>query len=207
MKLKSHDVVLVVGIRGAGKSYWIERHIVRKQKRVVVWDPHAEYKTQERKTLDELVQDANILDREALSLSVVPAWRRTSEVAEQFEIFTDLCASAEGLTIVVEETGLLRHASESVECMACQSRHWDSPLVLCAQRAVQVPKTAREQLSHVVSFRQSSPDDVEALVERCGDGANKVRTLPRREFWQWCEEDSFEVVRSSNDEEKGEEES
>lgn len=191
--LKPHDVALVLGIRGAGKSWWIQRHIVRKTPRVLVWDPHGEYQTTERRTLDELADDPSILDREALSLSVVPTYRRIGDVAEQFdEVFLDIAASAEGVTLVIEETGLLtRRATESVETIACQSRHWGCPLVLCAQRATQIPKTAREQVSRIVSFRQSSPDDVAALVERCGDGANKVRSLPRRVPWQWCEADSF----------------
>jgi hypothetical protein len=192
VKLKAHDVLVVVGIRGAGKSYWIARHIVKRHVRVVVWDPHGEYQTVERCTLDELAQDPSRLDREALSLGVVPSWRTLGDLGEQFAIFADLCSSMEGVTIVVEEVGLLsRHAPEAIEFIACQSRHWECPIVLCAQRAMQVPKTAREQLSHLTSFRQSSPSDVAALVERCGEGADKVRTLPRRECWRWSEDESF----------------
>lgn len=201
MRLKPHHVVLVLGIRGSGKSYWIKKHIVKTGKRVVVWDPHGEYETRERHTLDELLERPSVLDREAVSLSVVPQWKTLTELAEEFEAFVELMASTEDLTIVIEEAGLLRRAHEHLEALACQSRHWGAPLVICAQRAVQVPKTAREQLSHLVSFRQSSVSDVDALVERCGEEATKVRRLPRRESWQWCEEDSFD---NGDEEQQGE---
>lgn len=195
MKLQAHDVVVVVGIRGSGKTYWVRRNVVRKAGRVVVWDPHGEYETTERRTVDELLADPSPLDRERVHLAVVPAWQTPLDLAEEFQTFVELLGTCESMTVVVDEVGLLRkHGAEWIELVACQSRHWECPLILVAQRAVQIPMTAREQMSHLVSFRQSSPADVAALVERCGDAADKVRALPRRQCWLWSEQDSFEDV-------------
>jgi thioesterase domain-containing protein len=76
--------------------------------------------------------------------------------------------------------------------LAVLSRAWGVPLVLVAQRAVSIPKTAREQVSKLISFRQSSPDDIAALAERIGAKAEKVAKLPRYEFVAWDEAESFE---------------
>lgn len=203
MKLKPHDVLLVIGVRGTGKTRWTQENIVKRKKRVVVFDPHGEYETRETRTIEELTHDTEPLDRELVNLAVVSEWRTPSDLAEQFAIFCDLVSTSENLSIVVDEVGLLtRHGVDSVEYVACQSRHWNSPLILVAQRAVQIPKTAREQASKIISFRQSSPDDAAALVERCGEAAEKVRVLPRYQHFSWCEEDSFAGSEESGEQEE-----
>jgi hypothetical protein len=94
--------------------------------------------------------------------------------------------------LVVEECALLKRAPDALVYLATQSRHWGVPLVLIAQRAVRIHIDAREQCSKIISFRQSSPDDVAALVERCGAKAERVLTLPRFKFWSWDESQAFE---------------
>lgn len=191
MRLKPHDRVLILGITGSGKTYFARKRIVAKAARVVVWDPHREYETQQRVSLDDLLERPEMLDAESLSISVTPDWKTPKDLAAEFEVFADLLSTAEGVTAVIDEVGLLKHSADSVEFVACQSRHWGVPVVFVAQRAVQVTKTAREQVSKIVSFRQSSPEDVDALIERCGEQAIKVRTLPRRQAWYWSEAEAW----------------
>jgi energy-coupling factor transporter ATP-binding protein EcfA2 len=192
MKLTAKDVLLVVGKRGAGKTTWVQKNIVKKSRRVIVFDPHAEYATQQRVNIDELCADSSVLDAEALSLGVTPKWHNSKDCSEQFELFADLMESAENAVIVVDECRLLRrYAAEALDTISCQSRHWGCPLVMVAQRAIQIPKDSREQASHIVSFLQSSPDDVAALVDICGEDAFGVKSLPRYESFAWCEDEAF----------------
>ena len=200
MKLEAHEVVLVVGVRGTGKTHWAQREIVTDARRVVVWDPYGEYPCRESCTLDELCADSARLDREALSLAVVPSWRTPTDLCAEFETFADVAPTIPGGTVlVIDECRLLRGASELLIFMATQSRHWGDgvPLVLIAQRAVGVPPDARDQVSRVVSFRQSSPKDIAALVEQCGDAAQRVKSLPRFEFFAWDESQAFEETNTA----------
>ena len=211
MKLAAHDRVLVVGITGSGKSRFVKRAIVAKAPRVIVFDPHDEYSdgaTERgrvvgvsgvvRVGLGELLNDPDKLD--AGRLAVVPSSLSPSGLAEEFADLLPVVATAQdGTVFVVEEVGLVRrHGAEALEVLACQSRHWGVPLVLVAQRAAQVPPTARDQCSRVVSFRQIRPEDVQALAERIGPRADAIAKLPRGEFVAWSEEEEFQGEKTEN---------
>ena len=199
MQLEARDVLLVLGIRGTGKSQWTAREVVAAAPRVMVWDPHAEYPTTTRRNLDHILDAIGadgcspLLESAELSLSVVPTWRTRAELAEQFDLFVSLVESVGGCVVVVEEAGLLQgNGRETLEYLATQSRHWQTPVVLVAQRATQISKTAREQATAIVSFRQNDPSDVDALVERCGAAAERVRSLPQFESFAWDESQAFD---------------
>jgi hypothetical protein len=200
VKLAAHDRVVVVGITGSGKSYWTKREIVDKAPHVVVWDPHGEYAEDAEDgdgcagvrgvPLDTL--DAELEDDNA-RVAVVPEYRTLDELSKQFVVFCDVAKECRDVLLVVDEIGLLYGAPKHVEYLATQSRHWGCPLVLIAQRAVQIPSTARDQASRIVSFRQIRPDDIEALADRIGERAERIGKLPRRERVEWHEDEAFKT--------------
>ncbi len=200
--LRPHDVVLIVGKRGTGKSNAGKTLLAAELKRgarVLAFDPHDEYSVLGRKS-DEvrlgscrdrlsvaaLAVTPEKLDDKKLSLAVVPEGL-PSAVAKDFAQVVDVVQDTGRLVFLVEEVGMFsEHVEENVNHLACQSRHWSVACVLLAQRMVQIPKTARTQASMLVSFRQDNPDDVAALEKIAGpEFAARVSCLPRGRCEVW----------------------
>lgn len=205
-RLSSHDVVLVLGKRGSGKSHCAKLLLAAELDggaRVVAFDPHDEYsqhgkKTPEvtlgplskRVTVAELEQTPALLDARKLSLAVVPSSRKGSDLAEEFGTVSGMVTGTGRLTFLADEVGEYSdHAREELVSLATQSRHYSCALVLVAQRATQIPKTARSQASRILCGRQDEPDDLAALEKRTRlsdpDFAARVSRLPRRQLLEW----------------------
>ena len=196
------EVIGVIGKRGTGKSTAAKKMLadaLDDGMRVLVFDPHDEYSRHgresdtvklgpldDRTTIDELIADPEILDDDKLSLAVVPRGE-PEECAQDFDALVTLVTSTADLLFAVEELGYFEeHARGRINFLATQSRHFSVPVMLVAQRIVQIPKTARTQLTQVISFRQDNPDDLRALAELAGDPfASDVSALGRGQFRHW----------------------
>lgn len=201
--LEPHDVVLIVGKRGCGKSYAakaLAADLLKSGARVVAFDPHDEYSKKGRKspqvnlgpltdrvTLEQLIENPQLLDSKKLSLAVVPEGSN-ADLAGGFAELVELVSATGGLTLIADEVGeYSQHGEDALNSAATQSRHYECPIVLVAQRMTQIPKTARTQASVLHTFLQSNPEDLEALVKLTGDKefAARVSRLPRRKCLTW----------------------
>lgn len=197
------DVVAVVGKRGTGKSTCAKALVGRaldKRVRAAVFDPHDEYSRHgrasdqvvlgpldDRCTVEQLLRArGSQLDDKRLSLAIVPG-SEPGDCAEDFDAVARLVAATGGLLFVVEEVGFISdRAADRLNWLATQSRHFGVPLLFVAQRLTQIPKTARTQLTQLVSFRQDNPDDLRALAELAGDTfAADVSRLGRGQSRTW----------------------
>jgi energy-coupling factor transporter ATP-binding protein EcfA2 len=203
-RLEPHDVVLIVGKRGCGKSFLaklIASSEMKAAARVAWFDPHDEYSQKGRKspqvnlgplrdrvTVDELIEHPELLDAKNLSLAIVPDGVPTDELADAFADIAELIAATGRVTFGADELGEYSdEAAGTINSLATQSRHYETALILAAQRMTQIPKTARTQASIVHTFLQSNPEDLEALVKLTGDKdfAARVSRLPRRKHLTW----------------------
>ena len=205
-RLAPSDVVLVLGKRGSGKSHAAKQLLAQELDagaRVVAFDPHDEYsqrgvKTSEvtlgplthRVSVAELEAKPELLDAKKLALAVVPSARKGPELAAEFETVAELATATGRVTFLADEVGeYSHHAQEELISLATQSRHYGMPLVLVAQRATQVPKTARSQASRILCGRQDEPDDLAALEKRTRLSdptfAARVSRLPKRQLLEW----------------------
>lgn len=197
-KLQSHERWQVLGVTGSGKSYFTQHRIVKTARRVVVWDIHAEYDLEQV----DLAGLAERLDDDPIRVAVVPDFDDMDDLKAQFGVFVNLLRTlGTGLMIVVDEVGALCEAGASrpLNTLSILARHWGEtgcPVVFVAQRAMQVPKTARAQASHVVAFRQTDPDDIAALSKCFGPKAEQIARLPRRKHLAWDESDAFKEKRT-----------
>ncbi len=204
--LLPHDVLGIVGKRGTGKSTEgkeLAAAEVAAGARVAAFDYHDEWSRKGRRTdqirlgplrdrctADELFRDPSLLDDARLSLAVVPS-QDPRECARDFAGFCDLVLATGGVVAIADEVGVFsEYCAEDLNRLACQSRHESVPLVLLAQRMTQIPKTARTQLTRLVSFRQDNPDDLDALADLVGlpQGkafAERVSRLARGQSEQW----------------------
>lgn len=200
--LQPHDVVLIVGKRGSGKSHWYRTHVLPHERRVLTWDPHGEHPGDVRLTPDQLVDRLpELASGNPIRWAITPSSRWPKPCADEFTELVRILdeAPAGRYVLAIDEVGIIgERAGEALAHVATQSRHFGEqagqggvPLVFLAQRAVQIPKTAREQASQVVTFRQDNAADVDALSERIGEQlAAKVWTLnrERHECIHWRED-------------------
>jgi energy-coupling factor transporter ATP-binding protein EcfA2 len=201
MRLLPHDVVVVIGQRGCGKSHFVKLNIVADCQRYIVFDPHGEYPCDERLDLDGFIDAApRLLSQETMRVSVTPASRMPDEVTKDFCRLVEFVNESGGFVFLIDEVGILSDAGgvNHLKYLATQSRHFGEepwipgqpqpapdpahvgvPVVFLAQRAVQIPLTARNQASHVISFMQNDPEDIEALRKRIGHMADQIPKLSR----------------------------
>lgn len=186
--LEPHDLVVITGVRGSGKSSTAKKLIavnLNAGRRIVAWDPKDEYSRLGRKrksvelgplrdrvTLDELLANPEMLDAEDLSLAVVPSNPGTEEPDELAADFKELAGQVRltgDLMFVVDEVGLIEEdARKTLKIVGTQSRHWGDegvPLVLIAQRMVLITRSARDMSSIIYTGVQTDPDDLRTLYK------------------------------------------
>lgn len=202
-RLDAHEVVLVIGKRGSGKSYRAKELLARELKagaRVACFDPHDEYSRlgrpskqtnlgplTQRVTVDQLLENPGVLDRPDLACAFVPRSKQRKAIAADFSEFQRLVINTGNLTVCADEVGEYDDVCrDDLETLATQSRHFEMPVIFVAQRATQVPRGARSQASSILCGKQDEEDDVKALAKRCGkDFAERVSRLPRRTLIEW----------------------
>lgn len=206
MKLAPHDVVLIVGKRGSGKSHAAKDLCASELKagaRVVAFDPHDEYSQLGRKSdavtlgplskrvsVDALLKEPELLDDARLSLAVVPRGE-PKQIAREFRAVADQVLETGNITFLAEELAVYgEYAEDDLNYAATQSRHVNVALVFVSQRMVHVPKTARTQATVLQSFLQNDPEDLKAISKITGskDFAERVARLPRRKSLSWRDE-------------------
>jgi hypothetical protein len=206
MRLSSRERWLFLGKTGTGKSHRAKElcgKLMRGGQRLVVFDVCDEYSPQgrpdkdvklgpvrDRVSFDELTRHEEMLDAADLSLCVVPEGDE-HEVADQFCILAELVRNTGRVVLVAEEVGYWgEHATRKLNELATMARKDNVPLVLVAQRAMQVPKTSRTQTSTLNSGRQDDPADLDALAAVAGQAfALQVSRLGPFEFRQWRDDD------------------
>lgn len=205
MKLEAHDVVLIVGKRGSGKSYRAKELIAEQLAagvRVCFFDPHDEYSQKgqasdqvnlgplkNRCTVDELLDSrGKLLNDPKLSLAIVPRMRPRKALAEDLADVATQVQLARNVVFGCDEVGEYSDiANDDLISLATQSRHYSVPVVFVAQRMVQVPLTARSQTSILFCGVQSNPADLDALRLLTGSPSFSadVSRLPRRRLLEW----------------------
>lgn len=206
MRLRSHEIHAFVGKRGSGKSTRAKelcQRLMDAGQRVVAFDPHDEYSEHgraskqvrlgplsQRMTMLELCEDESILDEPGLALAVVPEGD-PRELAKSVHELSEMVRDTGRVVLLLEELGMYgEFAADTLNELACQSRHDEVPLVFVAQRMVQVPKTARTQISTLNSGRQDDPADLRALADVAGPHfADAVALLGAGESLAWSDTD------------------
>lgn len=213
MKIEARERRAFVGKTGTGKSTRAKAFLglaLDEGWRVCGFDPHNEFSKEGRPskqvtlgplarsmTVEEfLAGDAEqLLDEPKLSLALVPR-PRPRDMAEDFKELVPLIRATGRLMFFADELGLWgEYCQDELDELATQSRHDDVPLVLVAQRMVQIPKTARTQVSHLNSGLQDEPSDLDAIANRTrsAEFAAAVGELDpeSHEFLEWNDRDGW----------------
>lgn len=187
MILQPHDLAVIVGKRGSGKSTRAKALIAEQLKagaRVLAFDPNDEYSRhglvkehvdlgplRDRCTVEELLDNVGRggtwLERSNLSLAVVPESKDPDALAVDLADVHERVAAVGDMVCVLDEVGLYRDtAATTLKVWGTQSRHYGkrgSPVIACAQRMALIEKNMRDQCSVVITGVQTDPEDLDAI--------------------------------------------
>lgn len=117
---------------------------------------------------------------------------------EDFDLFCAVCDAQEvsDVLVYIEEIGVLTSAVHSggicdgFANLLRTGRHHDIYLLMNAQRPVDVNRLITSQSSHIVSFKQTEPRDIQYLSGYFGEHAEKLRDLEAYHFMVFSDKDS-----------------
>lgn len=174
------DFIIVVGNQGHGKSVWSKSYAESKT-RLLVYDPLQSYRvdfgTDPEQWVEPTVSGTN------------QEFRYGSGFPFELEMLGNCAYAAGNCTFIVEECALIFRRGEELHDWAkplvFMGRIQRVSLVLIAQRASKIPMDIRSQASRLVTFRQTEPSDVSALIDRIGEAGEAIPELPPLECIDW----------------------
>lgn len=199
--------MLVVGKPGQGKSTYVKRFLAdwqRRGLRIIALDVCDEYSVEgnkaalvqlgglrKRVTVAELAKAPHLVFERRLSLAVVSG-EEPRDAARGFLLIAQLVrAAGKPVLVVADEVGLwtdraadpaCHRAEAMLKAMSIGGRKHGVPMVLVAQRAVQVDKTVRSTCTEIHAFYQDEQDDLDALAHRAKSPAFGVEVSQLKEF-------------------------
>lgn len=174
------DFIVVTGNQGFGKSVWGKLYCKTKS-RLFVSDPKAEYDA------DFLTDPAEWM--ESVISGKAKTFRYGTYLPDELQMFGQAAFASGNCVLVIEECALIFKRGEELHEWArplvFMGREQRVSLVLVAQRLAKIPIDIRSQASRVISFRQTEPDDVRAVIDRFGEIGEEIPALPPLTCLDW----------------------
>jgi len=175
------DFIIVAGNQGCGKSVWAKlySHAI---KRLIVFDPLASYSTVEFSLIENWLED--------VANNRLNGFRYGSSFPDDLSSMAYAAFAAGQCTLLIEECALIFRRGEELHEWAkpliFMGRHQNVNIVMISQRASKIPIDIRSQASRIISFRQTEPNDVNAITERIGESVyDEIFALPDLHCIDW----------------------
>jgi hypothetical protein len=174
------DLIIVVGNQGFGKSVW-SKLFTKSKPRLLVFDPQQSYDVDFQTDPETWVPDILENGRKDFRFGSGYPW--------ELSLLGNTAYASGDCTFLVEECALIFRRGEELHDWAkpivFMGRVQRVSLVLIAQRASKIPMDIRSQASRIVTFRQTEPADVDALIDRMGSEAEGIPDLPVLTCLDW----------------------
>jgi DNA helicase HerA-like ATPase len=173
-------IIVIVGKRGLGKTYWLRHKKLREFNRIILVDPMDQYtEIPVVYNIEELLEF--IVDKKIFRVRI-----RTGNTA----LLDDLCYIAYCLgkcALVIEESQIFIPAgpiepSPYYMDIVNRGRHRAVTLILVAQRYGALHIAARALWDEIIAFRQTESTDTRALRNASGYDLSELETLPPGKF-------------------------
>jgi hypothetical protein len=125
-----------------------------------------------------------------------PDWGKKAFVTNDVDELKAYLYSNRSVYVFVDESGAIFNEGNSLDnaWLATRSRHFGHSVHFLAQRAIQIPKTMRDQTSRLYLFTSSASDGKLHSEEWNQPELAKCNTLPRMHFYI---ADRFSAVRKA----------
>lgn len=184
MKFRRDDIILIVGKRRSGKTYWLKHYLMRlatTRTRYVLYDTNWEYQPQrngiQTTNLTQIINHFN-----AGQLEII--YKPTEKTVEKFDLFCKVCFQLNNIVVVIEEIeqyanayNVPRYFKKIIDI----GRHKGLGLICTSRRALRLPSDLPFNADHIIIFRQHRPQDLDYMAQWVGNGIYKLPKLP--EFW------------------------
>jgi hypothetical protein len=173
------DHVIVVGLQGTGKSYFVKR-LAMPARRVVFFDVKGDYLVNGTPVPPVALEDPELLTRPRVRLAIQAGRDPGVDVADEFRyVIRKLRESGAtedrggagnpGVLLVADELNLYASRCGLVLNSLMANGHKDGIVdVLISQRGVDAPLGCRALLTRAYAFKQKHPRDLERLEEEFG---------------------------------------
>lgn len=175
------DFIVIVGNQGFGKSTWA-KHYAKTKPRRFVFDPMRSY--------SGVDFDSDPSDWVPDFVTNPPkTFSRGTFIREEIEPLAYTAYAVGDCVFIIEECAVVFQRGEQLQDWAkpliFMGRHKRVSLVLIAQRAAKIPIDIRSQATRFISFRQTEPDDVSAVVDRIGEAGEELPYLEKLACIDW----------------------
>lgn len=166
------NIRVYVGQTGSGKGVSVREHLAKiKTKRLLVWDPLAEYGFACNLVTGDLAAVGKVLaaagEQKPFTIAFWPG-ADSRKFAEKFDLFCRMAWSAGNADVLVEELSdvtTASHAPQPWARMIRQGRHRGLRLIGCTQRPAKVDKDFLGNYTYVRVFQLGWPDDVAVMAK------------------------------------------
>lgn len=165
LKMTPRDRWACVGLTGSGKTFFSNENVVKPAKRAACWDPHRNYQVTYYPSVDKVPATA-------LRWGISVDYLDSETFLTEFEKYVRYCVKTRQPLTLVDELILLLRSKRGVDLLVMlitQARNQGVACHVNIQRAYDVDLTMRSQLSRVVTFQQTHPNDVRGLNIMVGD--------------------------------------
>lgn len=170
-------VDLRIGKTGSGKSYGAARLFETCPRAFVVERGYSEFKAQ---TFQEYSEAILYLDKlGAFENKSVPFRVSYSPRISEYDLMFQTALELGEMFLFLEEASRFNLAEcPNYDEVITQGRHYGISIACMTTRAYKVPIDLRGQVTHLTSFQQTEPRDIDWMREQVGDLADEIPKLP-----------------------------
>ena len=151
-------ITTVLGMRGHGKSTWINQHIFSFP-RLIIYDTLAEYNLCDNfHSLPSLFQYLKLYSTRFFHINYIPF-----DPEREFEQFCEFCYELYNVVIIIEEIDMFSHAGWSTKFLNYiirYGRHKNIDLISTSRRPADIPRMITSQTEKFIIFRIIEPRDI-----------------------------------------------
>lgn len=179
-------VILVMGKRGSGKTYLVER-LIRKERRLFIWDRMSEYRQGVVFTAEEK-EDFQKFFAKVYRKQFRIIYRPLHPVPEMAWI-SDLVYALGNLTFVVEEIDSICTSyvlDERFEAIVNRGRHRNIKLIGVTPAPFGIHRDLTRQAKEIYVFNTKEPRDIQYLKALLGQEVEgKLSALEQYQYVKW----------------------
>lgn len=171
------NVILVFGMRGTGKSYFVKNYLIPQHDRYLIYDNQGEYS--EGVVFYE-IDKLKEFWREHYKGKFRIIYRPINH--DDFSTICDLVYLCGNMLFVVEEIDLVAGSYDqdiSFQTVLKRGRHTNVSMIGISQRPFGINRTITSQAKEIYSFCQKEPRDIQYLKYYLGNEAEIIQSLPK----------------------------